>query len=118
MRSEPDQILGDLQQMQHFFNAHIHLVKVYNSEWISANEVKERLEEFAALHGFKDYSVEAAKESDEVDAIIDYAEKLSADMIALATHHRRGLESIFSGFISKRIVDESQRPIWTKAIDN
>ncbi|MEQ8713418.1 MAG: universal stress protein [Cyclobacteriaceae bacterium] len=116
LRIEQESIVGELKNMQAHYDAHLHLVKAYDSEWILEKDVKRRIDEFAEQFGFDNFSTTAVKDSDEVDAILDFADEIDADMIALATHHRRGLESLFTGFISKNVVNKSDKPIWTMAI--
>ncbi len=116
LRLEQESIVGELKNMQKFYDAHLHIVKAYDSEWIKEAEVKSRIDAFAEKFGFDNYSTTAVKDSDQVDAIIEFADEVGADMIALATHQKRGLESLFTGFISKNVVNKSQKPIWTMAI--
>lgn len=118
LRCEQESIIEELKIMQKHYDAHLHLVKAYDSEWILEKDVKSRIDEFAEEFNFDNYSTTAVKDSDEVDAILEFADEIGADMIAMATHQRRGLESLFTGFISKNVVNKSHKPIWTMAIKN
>lgn len=118
LRCEQESIIEELKTMQKHYDAHLHLVKAYDSEWILEKDVKSRIDEFAEEFNFDNYSTTAVKDSDEVDAILEFADEIGADMIAMATHQRRGLESLFTGFISKNVVNKSHKPIWTMAIKN
>ncbi len=116
MRSDQHKIIADLVEMQKYFNAHLHLVKTYDSDFILEKDVTRRLEEFAQKEGLDDYSVTAVRDSDEVDGILEFADEINADILALATHATRGLDSLFTGMVSKRTVNRSMKPVWTKSI--
>ncbi|WP_378187617.1 universal stress protein [Aquimarina sp. W85] len=52
-----------------------------------------------------DYSIESA--------LFDFSNKISADIIALPTHGRRGIAHFFSGSITERIANHSELPVLT-----
>jgi nucleotide-binding universal stress UspA family protein len=117
MRGEQDVIIESIKELRGFYDAHLHLVKAYDSEWLTQKEVEDRLEVFAKKNNLQDYSVTAVKESDEVDATLEFAKELNADLIVIGTHRGRGIDSLLHGFISKRLVNRSPIPIWTKAMN-
>lgn len=117
MREEQSAIIDGIKELRNFYNAHLHLVKTYDSNWLTQKEVEDEIETFAKRHNLKDYSVTAVKESDEVDATLEFAKELKADLLVVGTHRGRGIESLMHGFISKRLVNRSPIPIWTKALN-
>lgn len=116
MKPEQTQMITIIKEIQHFYQAKIHLVKIFNSEWTSPEDVEARLENFASKHELQNYTVVAIREANEVEAIIAYANEIGAQMIAMGTHHGRGLESLLGGFVSKRMVNTSPIPLLTKAM--
>jgi nucleotide-binding universal stress UspA family protein len=51
--------------------------------------------------------------SSEEDGILEYAEDIDADMIAMATHGRTGFLHLLSGSIAEDVVNAAKRPVWT-----
>lgn len=117
MREEQSTIIEGIKELRSFYHAHLHLVKAYDSNWLTQKEVEDGLETFAKQHNLKDYSVTAVKQNDEVDATLEFAKELKADLLVVGTHRGRGIESLMHGFISKRLVNRSPIPIWTKALN-
>jgi len=71
---------------------------------------------FADKHRLKDYSVTARSGINEIHEIIAFATEMKADIVAMATHDRNGLERLFGGIISGGVINEIDIPVWTKAI--
>ena len=117
LKEEQEKVLNDIKVLQKKHNAHLHLVKVYDSDFITRKEVEERMKKFAGHFKLEDYSITAIKHPDEAEAILQFAENNQADMIAMATHFRRGLEVLFNTRISKNVVNHAKRPIWTKRVN-
>lgn len=117
MHKEDEMILNDIKELQRFYGAHLHLVKVFDDMITPESDVEKRLKDYAAFHEMRDFSVKAIPGVDEADEIIEYAESLNADLIALATHDRKGLDKIFAGHISGEVINESRIPIWAKSLD-
>ncbi|MDA0196400.1 MAG: universal stress protein [Bacteroidetes bacterium] len=116
LKEEQEEALRDIKELQKAHNAHLHLVKVYDSDFVTKNEVETRMKKFAEYFELEDYSIEAIRHPDEAEAILGYAEKLDVSLIAMATHYRRGLEVLFNTRISKHVVNHAKRPIWTKRV--
>ena len=63
------------------------------------------LENYSNVHVVSDYSVEKG--------ILNFANNIGADLIAVATHGRRGLSHFFEGSISEDIANHSTLPVMT-----
>lgn len=63
------------------------------------------LEHYNGVKFFSDYTIE--------QGILNYANTISADLIALATHGRTGLAHFFEGSISEDIANHSVLPVMT-----
>ncbi|MFY0651094.1 MAG: universal stress protein [Cyclobacteriaceae bacterium] len=109
-------IIEDLKKMQKFYGAKLHIIKVYDSIWLREDEVEKRIKEFADLVQLENYTIEVAKDSDEAEAIMHYAHKIDADMIAMGAHDRHGLMHLIAAHVIKEVINQAHRPIWTKAI--
>ncbi len=117
MRIEQEKVVKDIKELQAFYGAHLHLVKVYSDITVKQKDVEKRLKGFAEFNGFTNYSITARDNMDEGAEIMQFAEELGADMIAMATHDRHGLERLIGGYISGEILRASKTAIWTKALE-
>ncbi|MEQ9424803.1 MAG: universal stress protein [Cyclobacteriaceae bacterium] len=117
MRPEHEKIVNDLKELQKFYGAHLHLVKVFDSNMVLKREIEERLKEFAEYFNLENYSTAAVQDPEEAETIIRFAEEMKADMIAMATHFKRGIEVIVTSQISRNVVSNAKRPIWTKRVN-
>ena len=77
---------------------------------------KIKIEAFVANHGFTNTQVVIYNSTSEEDGIIEYAEEINADMIAMATHGRTGFMHLLSGSIAEDVVNHAKRPVWTMKI--
>ncbi|MDH5609473.1 MAG: universal stress protein [Cyclobacteriaceae bacterium] len=116
MRYEQESLIHDVKKLQHFYGANLHLVKVYDDKVIMRSTLEERLRKFAESYQFTDFSVTARANINEGEEIILFAKELGADMIAMATHNRRGLGQLVGGFITGRVIKGGNIPIWTKVL--
>lgn len=96
------------------FSAQLHLVYInmptYN--FLSSMEAEGKISQFLRNTGineeviiYNDYSVEKG--------ILNYAEKVDADLIAISTHGRRGLSHFLVGSIGEDIANRSRKPVVT-----
>ncbi len=116
LRYEQSEIIDDVKKLQAFYNANLHLVKVYDSDFLIKKVVKDKVNEFAIHHNLQNYTANAIEDTDEAVGILRFADKINAQMVAIATHERHGLEKFFGGMITKHVVNHAEIPIWTKSI--
>lgn len=116
LRDDQLSIIEELSFMQNYYNATLHLIKVYDSTWVKEEEVKERMQKFAEIAGLKNYTLHPTHGSDEAYAIMDFAREIDADLIAMGAHDRHGLLYMLAGHVSKDVVNHAKIPIWTKSI--
>jgi nucleotide-binding universal stress UspA family protein len=116
LKEDQSQIIEELKEFQKFFGATLHLVKVFNSNWTTLGEVKERVKQFVERFEIENYTIAIQRESDFSEAIMDYATEIDADMIAIGTHDRHGLFHLLAAHVAKNVINHSRRPIWSMAI--
>lgn len=106
--------LFELKKYLHLFKAELHLVWVNTLyDKITDTEARSKMDQLAKLHMLPNYSVNCYKSSAADDGLLFYAEENNIDMIALATHSRKGLAHIFAGSFAEDVVNHSIRPVWT-----
>lgn len=116
LKEDQSQIIEDLKKLQKYYDAKLHIIKVYDSVWLKEEEVEERIKQFTLQEGITNFSTKVMRDPDEAAAIMEYAADLDADMIAMGSHDRHGLLHLLAGHISKDVVNHAHRPIWTKSI--
>lgn len=107
-------VLDRLKIGLEYFDAHLHLLWV-NTPHVHENtdDMQKSLEEFAAKHDLKNYSVHTTKGLFADAGIMNYASEIDADMIAMATGGRKGIQYLFSGSLAEDVVNHSCLPVWT-----
>lgn len=101
------------------FNAEIHLLKINTpAHFMSTAESMDQLQSFSeqeALDTIKGDHFQMAVYSDynEELGILNYGVENRIDIVALATHRRKGLSKLFNESISQDLVNHSFRPVMT-----
>jgi nucleotide-binding universal stress UspA family protein len=103
--------------LQEFFKAKLHIVFVNTPENFKTDEEgRGMLEEYAKHYKLKNYTLNFKNNFSERDGILDFAEDIKADMIAMATHSRKGLKHFFLGSVAESVVNHLDCPVWTYSI--
>ena len=110
-------LLSEIKQLQGFFKAKLHLLLVntpYNL--LRTVDEKEKMEAFAKQNGLENYTLNLRDDFREPNGIMRFAAEINADLIAMGTHGRRGLNHLFTGSIAEDVVNHLDCPIWTFSI--
>ncbi|WP_225037251.1 universal stress protein [Winogradskyella sp. SM1960] len=86
-----------------------------NLNFLSTDELDERISEFLSLAKLKESDVNIDRISDHTveDGLLNYAVREKADALSMVTHGRKGLNHYFSGSISEDVVNHSFLPVIT-----
>lgn len=96
------------------FNAKIHLLKVNTAQSFEPTIKSQlKIKEFINNSNLDNYTINIHNDVTVEMGILNFAEYIEADVIALNTHGRRGLMNFFSGSISKDISNHSVLPVIT-----
>ncbi|MBX7125597.1 MAG: universal stress protein [Cyclobacteriaceae bacterium] len=111
---EEDDICTKVRALQNFFGATLHIVFINTPSGFRRDaEVKQELTDFAKRNQFKNYTINAYNDYDEESGIRNFAHEVGADLIAMATHGRRGISHLMNGSLAEDIVNHVDCPIWT-----
>ena len=92
----------------------IHLVRINTPlNFESDIKVKKEMEAFARKTGLVNYTINTFNHYKEEDGIIQFANNIDADLIALSTHGRTGLAHVLAGSIAEDVANHSKRPVLT-----
>lgn len=109
--------IAALKKLQGLSFATLHLLLVSTDHYLfNSNKLREKLDNFAQQAGLENYTLNLQCEDGKEKAIIEFAKEINADMIAMATHGRRGLSHLFMGSIAEDIVNHVYCPVWTYSI--
>lgn len=113
-KPEAKQVLPKVIEFARFFDAKLHLVFVNTaSEFLSSEEADARMNTFFEDQDFDNYSLNIYNDNSIESGIRNFANKINAGLIGIATHGRRGLAHFFNGSISEDLVNHAQRPVLT-----
>lgn len=102
-----------LKSLQEFFDAKLHILYL-NTPFNFIREVE--LKEYAKHYKFTNCELYIRNDRYEPDGIRSFVKEIKADMLAMATHGRKGLSHFLYGSITEDVVNHVECPIWTCAI--
>ncbi len=106
--------LKKAKEMAALLNSKLHLVYINTpgDEFLSTDDAHEKISKFLdtsklglAVEIYNDYTVEKG--------VLNYCDKVMADIIGIPTHGRRGLSHFFMGSIGEDIANHSNIPVMT-----
>nr|WP_299032453.1 universal stress protein [uncultured Tenacibaculum sp.] len=96
------------------FDSKINLLKVNTPQkFENTQETNKRIKKFIEKYGLKNYTINVYNDFSIEKGILNFSNKINADIIALATHGRSGLSHIFNGSITKYLSKKSIKPMLT-----
>ncbi len=98
----------------HQFNAKIHLLKINTLDrFESTTDTKEKIKEFIREYNLPKKTISIYNDTSVVKGITNFAKEVNADLIALSTHGRSGLSSLFNSSIARDLSKNALRPVIT-----
>lgn len=90
-------------------------INLPNLNFLSTDEVDEKVASFMQLAKIDEHSCDIAYISDHnvEDGVLNYAKRTNADAMAMITHGRKGLSHLFGGSISEDLVNHAKLPVVT-----
>jgi nucleotide-binding universal stress UspA family protein len=112
-----EEIVTEVKALQNFFKATLHILYVNTPSSFNRDmEIKPRLKAFAKRFMLKDFTLNVWNDYNEEEGLKNFVFETKADMVAMATHGRRGLNHLMSGSIAEDAVNHINCPIWTYKI--
>lgn len=118
LREVRPSFLRQISKFQQLFSASVDFLWVKTPHTIENSDLV--TEEFNALLG--EYEIASSSftivhDVFPVEGILAYAKDTEADMIAMATHARRGLSHLFSGSLTEDVMNHTESPMWSFKLD-
>lgn len=111
---EQEELTLKVKALQNFFKATLHVLYVNTpSSFRRDIEVKKEMKAFAKRFMLKDYTLTIFNDYSEEEGLRNFVADTKADMIAMSTHGRRGINHLMSGSIAEDVVNHLTCPIWT-----
>ena len=103
-----------VKRTQQLYNSTVHLVRINTpADFQRDREVKEYMDKFAKKLQLKNYTVNVYNDLSAEEGIINFADSIKADLIAMATHGRTGLAHVMAGSVAENVVGHSGIPVLT-----
>ena len=113
-KEEDSHITEEVKKLQEVFDAKLHMVRINTPNNFETNrDVMDRAQQFVEDYQLTNFSINIYNDKVEEDGIIFFAQDISADMIAIATHGHTGLIHLIGGSIAEDVVNHAKRPVWT-----
>lgn len=114
---DQEELIVQVKELQNLFKATLHILYVNTpSSFHRDLEIKPQLKAFATRFMLKDYTLNVWNDFSEEEGLKNFVYETKADMVAMATHGRRGLNHLMSGSIAEDAVNHINCPIWTYKI--
>lgn len=114
---EQEELTQKIKALQNFFKATLHVLYVNTpSNFRRDIEVKKEMKDFAKRFMLKDYTLTIFNDYSEEEGLRNFVTETKADLVAMSTHGRRGINHLMSGSIAEDAVNHLTCPIWTYKI--
>jgi nucleotide-binding universal stress UspA family protein len=106
-----------VRNVQEMYDCQVHMVRINTpGMFIDDRSIKEKMAVFAKQLRLRNFTLNVYNDYSEEQGIINFAESVGADMIAMATHGRTGLAHLLNGSIAEGVVNHARRPVLTNVI--
>lgn len=105
--------IESLRELANCFNATVHLVHVADTSEKMIKDFESYFNRLAQRFLLKKFRVKILKAPDEAAAVMQYAQRVGAGLVAVLKNNKAGIFRIFTSHFSDRIVKEESRPVLT-----
>jgi nucleotide-binding universal stress UspA family protein len=109
-----ERLVDEVKKLQAFFNARLQLLWI-NTPIVFKTDAEAQfdLQTFANTYSLKDYTVNIRSDYTIEEGIFRFAKETAGQMIAMGTHHWKGLAHFFVGSHAGEIARVAAIPLWT-----
>lgn len=103
-----------LVEFANVFDVNLHLVMINTPNSFKSNNVAEKImTDFIKDFSINKHSLHIYNDTNVEKGILNFANKIDADLIGMCTHGRTGFSHFFNGSISEDLVNHAVRPVVT-----
>jgi nucleotide-binding universal stress UspA family protein len=107
-----------VRQIQNIFGAKVHIVFVNEpNDFRPQRDLESAKNQFISQVNLQNVDFQVYCDVNLENGILHFADDVKADLIAIATHQRKGLAHLISGSIAEDIVNHAQIPVLTFSIN-
>jgi nucleotide-binding universal stress UspA family protein len=110
--------VSQVKELQQFFGAKLHIL--YINTPLSFRRDAEGLallQEFVRHYKLENCELHFKSYFHEDEGIIDFAVNGNMDLVAMATHARKGLSHLFSGSVTEDVINHAKTSIWAYSLE-
>jgi nucleotide-binding universal stress UspA family protein len=108
------EVLKKVIELADLFKARLHFVYVNTAnEFVTSNECDTKLKQYMEGVDFDNYEFHVFNDDSVEQGILNFAKKINANLMGIATHGRKGLSHFFNGSISEDLVNHANSPVIT-----
>mgnify|MGYP005751044565 CR=1 FL=1 len=113
-RESDEEVASRIRRMQSLFDAQFYFVIINTpGNFETTRESFARIKTYVKKHKLENIKAEIYNSLSEETGILEFADDIDADMIAMTTHGRTGFLHLITGSIAEDVVNHSKRPVWT-----
>lgn len=106
--------LSKVKKFAEKIDATLHLVYINTANnFVIEEKAQKDLEDFIKGEDLKNYTLNIYNDVTVEEGILNFATSINAELIAISTHGRKGLDHFFNGSISEDLVNHANTPIVT-----
>lgn len=114
LHEDEEELTMRVKSLQNFFKAKLNIIYVNTPANFRTDVItRKMMKEYAKRFMLKDYTLNIFNDLNEESGVAHFVSEINADMIAMATHGRKGLNHLLSGSIAEDMVNHLECPIWT-----
>ena len=107
-------VAARIKTMQLLFDSEFYFVSITTpGDFKTSRESNASLEKIIAKFKFENIRRQVYNSISEESGILEFADDIGADLIAMTTHGRTGILHLLTGSIAEDVVNHSKRPVWT-----
>ena len=111
---DQEDVMQGLKEMLQLLGAKLHILLINTPfNFYTDEQARTLLEKFAKHYTLQNFTLNFRNHQSERAGILGFVDEIKADMVAMATHGRRGLAYFFQGSIAESVLNRVDHPIWT-----
>ncbi len=117
--NEANIMFKGFKQFASIFDAQLHFVRINTPiNFETTLKSNENMNRFVDKHQLSNCTLTIYNDQSEEDGILNFADQINADLLAIGTHGRTGLAHLLKGSIAEDVLNHSDRAVLSIKINN